>query len=298
MFQRTTEQDDGTLRVDWTGRVTRAGCRRIGIPEHEDLDGRRIGLNLRGLDWVSPFGLIFLYWYIRDLVDRHDVEKVIVAEPANSDVANYLCRMHVPEAFADDHHVDMKELEERSIRERDLSSQLVELETLRVDHDKEVHRQTERLMEVILRQADVADARKDDLWLTLAEVLSNIQVHSGTQKAALAVQSYENKLRLAFGDGGAGIPARLGDHEEVPENPTDADIIRTAMKRTVTSRPDMGGTGLSDLREIALDSGSLAIRSGDGQVRVYESDGQPRDDHRTDCGRISGTLVGVVLSAE
>lgn len=295
MLQRTHEQKDGTLRINWTGRLSRAGSRRIGVPTEETLQDRRIGLNLRGLGFTTPFGLVFLYWYIRDLIDNHDATEVVVAEPANSDVANYLRRMHVPQAFADIDCVDVTELEERSIRERDLSSRLVELQTARIDHDNVVHRKMQQLMEVILEQSDAASGRKEELRITLSEVLSNIHMHSGTREAALAVQSYDNGLKLAFGDGGVGIPTEMEGHEALPEDPTDADIIRIAMERTVTSRPEMGGMGLAHLREIAVESGSLALRSGDGEVRVEEHQSHGHERLHPNCAAIQGTLVGIRL---
>lgn len=294
MFQSTRDRD-GTLEVTWNGRLTRSGCRRIGIPQEADLTDRQVGLNLRRVEFVTSFGLVFLYWYIRDLVDNRDVREVVVAEPDDPDVANYLLRMRLPQAFRDFDRVQVPELEERSIRRRDLSDQLVELETFRVDHDNEVHRKARRLMEVVLEQSDMASGRKGELWLTFSEVLSNIQVHSETREAALVVQTYRTGLHLAFGDGGVGIPTKMTGHPALPENPSDAQIIRTAMERTVTSRSDLGGTGLSDLREIAVESGSLAIRSGDGQVEVTEVQGGPSDQLRSDCEDLQGTLVGVQL---
>lgn len=294
MLQSTNERDD-TLEVVWNGRLTRSGCRRVGVPEGIDLDGRRVGLNLRSVSFVTPFGLVFLYWYVRDLVDNRGVREIVVAEPQDDGVATYLLRMRFPHAFRDDDRVQMPELEDRSINRRDRSTELVELETLHVDHDNEVHRQAERLIEVILAQSEVASERKYEVWYTLSEVLSNIQVHSETREAALAVQSYRNGLELAFGDGGVGIPSKMAGHPALPDDPTDADIIRTAMERTVTSRRDLGGTGLSDLREIAVEAGRLAIRSGDGEVEVTEIQNGPSDRLRSNCGDLRGTLVGVRL---
>jgi hypothetical protein len=215
---------------------------------------------------------------------------VDIALPDDPDISNYLVRMRLPDAFESDDRIRFHNVPQ--VRERDLPGRLVELTSLQVDNDDEVEEQTSRLMEVILTQRPDLRSRHGELSVTISELLSNIQVHSQTREAALAVQAYpqQGSVVLAFGDGGIGIPGALKPH--LGEDLSDVQVIARALEPGTTSRRGLGGMGLTELADIVAEGGEyMAIRSGNGHL-VVASEGRREEEA---CHPLPGTLVEVSL---
>lgn len=285
---RIEEREDRTIFFFGVSELTHRSTRML-VP---DLSGvrlrdRSVGLELRPVSFVRPFGLIYLFWYIRWLLDEREVRRVdVVLDPSNRDLCNYLKRMKLPDVFGGD-PVTIYPIQDLSLQESELADSLVELNSFRVDDDNEVERRTIETLQVITSQRPDLRGRAEQLHVTISEMLSNIHVHSGTRRAALAVQTYQNAVELAFGDAGIGIRAALQNHVEGMD--TDVDYIRTALEPGVTSRPGGGGYGLTQLREMVEEEGGrLVLRSGRGHVVTG-----PNEWEDDSCTTLPGTLTEV-----
>ena len=253
------------------------------------LEGCRAGIELRPLEFVCPFGLVYLYWYVRWLLDTMGARHVdIVLDGAKRDLCNYLKRMRLPDVLGS--RVTIYPIQELELRERDLTDSLLELNAFRIDDDNEVELRASQTLHVILAQRPDLESRREHLHLAISELLSNIEVHSHTREAALAVQTYQDRIELAFGDGGRGIPAALGTR--LGSGLTDLEFIRRALEPGISSRPGGGGYGLTQLLEAAQEEGGrLTIRSGRGQLSV----GPQGEEAHGSCTPIPGTIVEVVF---
>jgi len=290
---RIQEREDRTIVFFLTEKLTHdTTCQLVPDADLADvgMEGRDVGIELRPLRFVRPFGLIYLYWYIRWLLEERGARRVdVVLDGRNGDLCNYIKRMKLPEVFAEA-PVTIYPIQNLELEESDLTDSLVEVKSFRVDDDNEVERRTQDTLQVILAQRPDLRDRAEKLSFTIAELLSNIHVHSRTREAALAVQTYRDAVELAFGDGGIGIADALRPHLE--GTLTDSDFVRKALEPGVSSRVGGGGYGLTQLREtVEEDDGRLVIRSGSGQLVVERGSETARDD----CISLPGTLVEVAF---
>lgn len=252
------------------------------VPEADEV---RLVLDLEAVEFVWPFGLVFLEWYVRDLLGR-GAESVEVRVPS-LDVGNYVVRMRLLSAFEDEERVQFTVPVER-LQETDQRTALVELERFEVTHDDAVEELAHRLVRVIVEKLGDR-ASLEPLFLTISEVLSNIEVHSGTDGGTVAVQSYRDRVCLAFGDAGVGIPARLSSRFP---GASDGRIIEHALEPQVSSRVGLGGMGLTHLADLVRErNGRMTIHSATGQVAVTRGEVSRQED----CCLIAGTLVEVEL---
>lgn len=251
--------------------------------------GRNVRLDLRRIRFVRPFGLVYLYWYIRWLLDLGAYRVLVVLDRENPDICNYLKRMRVPEVFGDG-PVSFYPIQNLEIRERDHSRSLVELRTVQVGHGDAVEREAQDITRVLVTRRPDLQPQHEHLQFTIAELLDNTLIHSHTRTAALAVQTYHDQVQVAFGDGGRGIPAALEGHVEAE---TDADYVARALEARVTSRRDSGGMGLTMLAEVVEEGGGhMGIRSGTGEIVVRRT----RQDRHDEVSRLPGTFVEVALA--
>lgn len=287
---RVQESEDRTIIYFEVGELTHESTRRL-VPDLSgiDLRGIDVGLELRPIRFVRPFGLIYLFWYIRWLLDEQEARRVdVVLDRTNRDLCNYLKRMNLPEVFGDD-PVAIYPIQKLDLQESELAASLVELNAFRVDDDNEVERRTADTLHVITSQRPDLGTEAERIHITISEMLSNVHVHSETRNAALAVQTYRDAVVLAFGDAGQGVPAALEGHVEMMDS--DAEYLRRALEPGVTSRPGGGGYGLTQLTEmVEEEGGSLVLRSGTGQVVV----GRTENSEDT-CTPLPGTLAEISL---
>jgi len=283
------ERDGDRTRIFPQTRRLDAGTTRRLAPEIGTPMAPNVSVHLNSIEFVEPFGLLYLYWFLRQILlrGRHELEVIL---PDDAGPRNYLARMHLPECLADPEVRFTPLKDEWEIVEQDRSESLVELETFSVVNEDEVEDLASRTVEIILRSDPEIGVETELLHLSLAEVISNIQVHSASDHGTLAVQRYDARVHMAFGDGGIGIPRAL--ESKVSPGSTDAEVIRMALEEGVTSRPgDSGGLGLSELVFAVQRVGTrINIRSGRGHVCV-DRDGYRADD---DCREIGGTIIEVV----
>jgi len=264
---------------------------RVLAPDVTDteLARRPTVIDARAVEFVESFGLVYLYWFIRRLLSAGADEVDVFLDDSNTELCNYLKRMELAEAFGSA-PVCIPALEGLHLRRRALATVVVELCVFGLENDNEVEQKASELQYVIVNQRPDLAVHAENLHGILSEVLSNIEVHSETREASVAVQTYSDRIELAFGDGGRGFQAALrpildGDF-------TDVNVIEEAVRMGVSSRPTRGGTGLWELCEIVRESGGqLAIRSGSGQLIIRRTSRS----RFNDCNPLPGALVAMTL---
>ncbi|MGH7559144.1 MAG: hypothetical protein ACREMD_15465 [Gemmatimonadota bacterium] len=268
--------------------ITQDTTRNLAPPA--DLDcNRPIVLDLRPVGFVEPFGLVYLYWLVRSLVDRGGAP-VTIRPPRSRDVRNYLVRMHFPQAFSEVERVVFDpDLSRVVVRETDLRERLLEVTTFTLLDDDQVRQLTGDVMETILTRGEDLPVETRYLRLGLIELLSNIEVHSQTRSGILTVQRYgSSEVHIALGDGGIGIPEALRD---VVGPLPDDEMVLQALDPHVSSRPGRGGLGLPTIvEEIKKTRGFMGIRSGRAHVKVSRNGAVSR----CDCIPLPGTQVEIV----
>lgn len=144
---RIDDRDDRIIIFLPTRELTAESTRRL-VPASEvtNLNGRNVGIELRPLRFVRPFGLIYLYWYIRWLLDQQGALRVdVVLDGSNRDLCNYIKRMKLPAVFGDV-PVTIYPIQNLQLKQSDLTDSLVELTSFRVDDDNEVEEEDGRLV--------------------------------------------------------------------------------------------------------------------------------------------------------
>ncbi|HUP00427.1 MAG TPA: ATP-binding protein [Gemmatimonadota bacterium] len=239
------------------------------------------------VEFIEPFGLIYLYWLIRDLLDR-GASKVLVELPDSLDVRNYLVRMHFPAAVSDLPVGFRPPIEQLQLSERDLADKLLEVSIFELKNDDQVEDLTQRIFETIVMRGKDLEISGEYLRLGLGELLSNIESHSQSREAIVTVQRYNQRVQIAVGDGGIGIPAAL---EGRLGTLSDAEMVLRALDPHVSSRIGRGGLGLPMIVEAVREHGGyLGIRSG--AAHVYAGD--RGISARESCSPLPGTLVEIV----
>ena len=254
-------------------------------PSEGTVRGCPVTIDLRGIRFVEPFGITYLYW----LIDYLLAEKAShVTVKVSWNVQNYLIRMDFPKAFETNPEVEFRpNLHLIKLFRRNLSNQLVELKKFHLRNEDDVEDLTGKVMDVIDNRRPDLRRINYQLYLAISELLSNIESHSWSRKGTLVVQSYGQQVYMAIGDGGKGIPNKLRDQRP---KLSDAELIEYALEPLVSSRRGRGGMGLTELSNAVRECGSyMAIRSGCGHVIVTKY-GNTR---RNDCAPLPGTLVEV-----
>jgi len=278
----------GTARIKFiTNRLnqfsTRSFCAQL-----ERVDRLPVILDLRSVQFASPFGLVFLHSFIHRLVSL-GAESVTVSTEGS--FGNYLARMDFAKGFDGDPRMGfMPDLAHSSIRAQDLRHRLLEFRTFETANDDETEGITERIAGVIFEQRPDLRRLHEPIRLTLSEIIDNTQVHSGVPGGFLLAQTIAGRVYLALGDLGVGIPHRI----RVPfPDLSDSECIGKALEEGISTRIGRGGMGLYELSGSvrAIHGARMAVRSGSGQVNVYPGRETPHDS----CDVIGGTLVEVVF---
>lgn len=274
------------LRVD---RLNHRSTMRM-LPPSSRITGRKVRLQLSKLKFVEPFGLVFLYFYVRRLIEMGAEE--LYLDLGRCQARAYIERMNVCDLLRNmDPRVRVPH--RLPFRRNQLRDRLIELNTYTIDevNDVEGERLAEDLLDLIVHGREEFKDRTEELQLCLQEVISNVTVHSGRNEVVVAAQRYDTAIYLAFGDAGFGIPNRLrksglwGQRE-------DHHAIEHALKEKVSTRAGLGGMGLTMITEVVKErAGHLAIRSGRGHV-VVTRDGVARWGK---CHPLPGTLVEVQI---
>lgn len=282
--RRLTEGDRVTLRVLH---------RHLGYNAVRDSDfhvpspeGATVVVDLADVRFVWPFGLVFLEWYIQDLL-RRGAEAVEVRVPS-LEVGSYLVRMRILAAFEGEDRVRF-DVPMDVEREQDGADVLVEFERFRVPDADTVEALAERLVRVVVGRTDLG-VGYGPLFLTVSEIIGNVHAHSGREGGTVAAQTYDERVCLAFGDAGVGIPEKLASR--YPRKPPSA-LIERALEPGISTRTGGDGMGLADLSELIGERGHrLVLHSATGQVAVTP-EGTWR---RGGCCPVRGTLVEVEMA--
>jgi anti-sigma regulatory factor (Ser/Thr protein kinase)/ABC-type transporter Mla MlaB component len=255
-----------------------------------DYRDETLRIDLSEIQFIDPFGFVFLKIYLEELLARQN-ELEIILNPA---IVNYLVRMDFHEYFRDNSNITfIPDILRTSIAVRDRRDRLLELRQFSVKNDDQVERVVEDLVEIISTRIDYYHKIKEGLWISLSETISNVQLHSQVGIALVAVQTYQTdrgeSVLIAVGDQGVGIQRGLKSHGAGLK---DEDAIESALEPLITGRDDRGGTGLTDLRDYILENNdALGIRTCNGYL--YIKNGNVR---KGDCSFLPGTQLSIRLN--
>jgi len=247
-----------------------------------DMEGRAIDVDLSKIEFFEPFGLVYAYVVVRQL-HADGAREVSVVLPTG-DVGNYLDRIDFTRALLALPNTSLRNL--MSSNKNDRSDRLLEFESFTVSNDDEVEELASRMRRIITTQAPEARAIGEQIHMTLAELISNVEVHSDTREGVAVAQTINGRVHICIADAGVGIPSRI---RSLDPTLRDAACIEEATKARVTTRLGRGGMGLTELRtEIREGGGRLSIRSGSGMVDFYRSGASASFD---DLTPFRGTIV-------
>ncbi|OGB62524.1 MAG: hypothetical protein A2Y94_07475 [Caldithrix sp. RBG_13_44_9] len=224
-------------------------------------------LDLTRIEFIDPFGIMFLKIYLQELLSHQNAVECIL----NESVVNYLVRMNFQQFFLGNNqlkfHPDLFDIHLKTVT---LTDTPIELQEFSVDSDDEVERVVEHLVQIISSRINFYHNIREGLWLSLSESISNVELHSRTGFALVALQTYQtkkgNSILIAIGDDGIGIKKGLKRHGE---GLSDQDAIEKALEPRITGRDDRGGTGLTDIRDYIIENNdSLGIRSCEGYLYI------------------------------
>lgn len=234
-------------------------------------------IDLRSISFSTPRATVALIVKIEAIRRRGDA--VTVLAPLSSDVANYLCRAHLPlalDSLGVAHDFG-------AVGEHFVGDALVEL--ARVDDPDSIN----GLARSVYKHAAMQD--KDmavKLHDAVCEAGENALAHSRTGHGYVMAQRFPrvNKFEFAIGDSGVGLLTTLGPRGA--QTYDEAILLAVTPGVTATDEPTRG-YGISTIRQ-GLDSvgGTLTIASGDAYRTFSGSDqGQP--------GVVVGLQEGVLL---
>lgn len=223
-----------------------------------------------------------------------DVGRDVLVRMTNDDLATYLWRMNVHKPFAKDGGVRFEpDLNAFSFKRMWRGKQLLELTLIDVTNDDEVIDAETRLWAIISSRASQLIPIQDQIRTALVELISNVQVHSDTHRAAVAAQTYGTCVRIAVGDNGIGVreSLRRGGLHDIGEM-ADSEVLLYASQAGVSASRAGGGFGLATIvQEVRQQGLSVHLVSGRGEYSIYR---------KWDGGRdwefdIPGTIVEVVF---
>ena len=112
------------------------------------------------------------------------------------------------------------------------------------------------------------------MFTAIAELLSNVERHSGVHEACVVAQTHEHRVRLAVGDNGCGIRASLARTRAAEiGSMTDEQVNLYATKAGVSGSPYGGGYGLTTIANAVHAGGeALHILSGRGRASIWRSE--------------------------
>jgi len=234
-------------------------------------------IDLTQTTFVTPAGMTVLFWIIRQL---REAGCRVHVEIGSKDVANYLCRMNFHLPFSGD--VDLTfnpDISAAKIHKADASSSLMEFRLIAVNDSGDVESAALHLLEIVASQAPGLIRDRDEFFTSIAEMVSNVERHSGVKEASIVAQTVKDRVRVAVGDNGCGIRRSLAvlRANQIQHMPDHA-VNLLATEPGVTGSPFGGGYGLTTLRDLVAARGqALHIISGQGRATILKSssDGSP-----------------------
>ena len=248
---------------------------------------KEIIINLKYITFFDPFGIIFLDFFIKNLFKNYKVKVLL-----NNEVINYLLRMNLCDSLKKYNNLIIEpDIFNISIYKRNLREYLLELSEFEVNNDDEVNSVLERIIQITSPKIDFYNQIQDYFKEVIAELLSNIQCHSETNKSKMVIQSYSklgNCIKIAIGDYGIGIKKSL---EKIDYYLEDSEAILKAIEQGVSSL-NYGGYGLPNIKDIILENNDkLCIRSGSGYYLL-----ENKNERIGKCHYIPGTQILLSLT--
>lgn len=258
--------------------------------------------------FFDPFGLACLGAAVRIALDDG---RRVMGRNLSPDVGGYLLRMDV---FSG---VEWLDQPPSCGQRHDRTDSLVEL--TRLDNHSEVDGTADKLARAVVGHIPGLDPDEpldemsgfntydrivEPLQYAFSELLENALTHAHRQGYVysavwVACQYYPSKdlIRLAVVDDGCGIRRSLVSHPDMPENPTDLEAIRLALRPRISCNRDLWlntgsvnqGVGLTTTGRIAMAAnGNMVVVSGDA---LFRSDGSGRT--LRNKARWDGVAVGL-----
>lgn len=245
-------------------------------------------LDLTALEWLSPFDVVVLATEYRRAVLRG-------AQPTTSiPVDPVMCAYAVAAGLPQ--HIEAGWPQDESVA---VHPPLVPLQ--RIDEPDQWDDLLEELWPRV--RAQLGDARTSrHMFDILGELVDNATTH-GRSPAGVFVcaQIYTGETTslgpsvwFAVADAGVGIPDHLRRNDQYASISADDELIGLARKPGVTGTADRRGYGLWETLEaaVAIGSGQILIRSGEGEARFWFGDERIQTAHYRLLSRpVPGTWI-------
>ncbi|HLK11081.1 MAG TPA: hypothetical protein VKW76_06855 [Candidatus Binatia bacterium] len=233
-----------------------------------DFTPSRPVIDLSGITFVEPFGLIYLGMFLRHHNARGRAFDVTL--PRDQAVRDYLARQHFWERFNFDPH-SLPPTRLRRMRSTTSLDDIVDIER-RADVAEEI---AGAVLDLLTYNAVPVDLGA--VVEIVSELVDNFALHAQGPLAAVTMQLYRGsfygappRFVLAVGDCGIGIRASLATAPQYRylAECSHHEAVAKAFEPMVSRRPD-AGTGLTEVRHSTRRlQGTLCLASGDGYVRL------------------------------
>lgn len=234
-----------------------------------------------GVSFVEPLALVGTIAMLEG--QRAAGQQVTFTAPANSNVENYLSRMHYGAALDElgiAHSL-------RPVRERALGSELLELQKISGEYAGE---QVANLVEGKLRDSGADAQIRESLHSAICETVNNVAYHAEVDHGYVAAQSMAGRVLFAIADAGIGLKGSIAKKMVVDD---DRNAIELATVANVTSTGEQGrGQGLTDVVETAIGLGGFVVIASGDAIFSYRGDTVTK---RGASAPFNGTLIQVSL---
>ena len=255
-----------------------------GLCAAVDATAVRPRIDLSGVTFVEPYGLVYLGMFIRH---NNSLGKMFtIIPPRSRQVTAYLNSQRFWERF--NISVARSDREGRSGMARFTSLR----DIIDIENNQYIAEDVGKMVYDILTKNAIA-VQVDLVTELVIELVDNFSRHSGQHVGACAMQLYPNANRLDFavGDCGVGIRASLARNPAYEHlvNASHQEAAVKAMEDGVTGGAE-GGTGFGTVRENVLElGGRMFLSTGDGWILVEGTTGDIQS------GRMDSQLPGVQI---
>jgi len=242
------------------------------------------------IDFFDPIELIYLAALIEHQVKISKSGSITF----KLNIINYLERINFLLYLENEFQDRIAILPDRpKIKRQPLRDRLLEFSKIDFTDTSDIERWIQHLSQ--LCQTRIGDSIRfefiDDVF---GELLSNVEIHSGTNSFLVIAQRYPKNelLKISIGDIGIGIPAKI--HSAFEHLDSDNDAIIYATEPNVTTS-GMGGLGLTTLKSYLSDPEDyLFIVSNNGCVKFTRDRIFPSTNFSSP---VSGTFVEICFKA-
>ncbi len=261
---------------------------------HQTSDQQDLEVDLEGMKFIAPYGLIVLCLMAR--YARTAFDRVVYRMPRAYALRSYLGRVRFAEALQGLVELAGPDLVVDPEREKPESEALLEITRIeeRVDVETVLDHIGQRVEAILAEELLYTEIEINQFKNVVAELCHNILDHSMNWGYVTAQRYQDPRKRMKYvvigvGDLGIGIKKSLSQRFAV-HTWTHGEAIVNSLKKHF-SRDTARGLGLYLVNQICNQyNGNLQIRSGD--TRVYIRGGQ-RSEHVS--AYFPGTLLSITL---